>query len=64
VKIFNEAQSFEASATVAYSLTHLGMALSLEKFRQIRATSCESGCLQQFETEFAAKPLLPFLSRF
>jgi hypothetical protein len=28
VKIFNEAQSFEASATVAYSLTHLGMGLS------------------------------------
>ena len=28
VKIFNDAQSFEASATVAYSLTHLGMGLS------------------------------------
>ena len=28
VKIFNEAQSFEASATVAYSIAHLGMGLS------------------------------------
>jgi hypothetical protein len=28
VKIFNASQSFEASATVAYSLTHLGMGLS------------------------------------
>jgi hypothetical protein len=28
VRIFNEAQSFEASATVAYSLIHLGMGLS------------------------------------
>ena len=28
VKIFNETQSFEASATVAYSVVHLGMGLS------------------------------------
>lgn len=28
VKIFNETQSFEAPATVAYSLTNLGMGLS------------------------------------
>lgn len=28
VKIFNEAQCFEAAATVAYSLMHLGMGLS------------------------------------
>ena len=28
VKIFNETQSFEAAATVAYSLMHLGMGLS------------------------------------
>ena len=28
VKIFNETQSFEAAATVAYSFTHLGMGLS------------------------------------
>ena len=28
VKIFNETQSFEASAIVAYSLTNLGMGLS------------------------------------
>lgn len=28
VKIFNETQSFEASATVAYSVAHLGMGLS------------------------------------
>ena len=31
VKIFNETQSFEASATVAYSLTHLGMGLSFNE---------------------------------
>jgi hypothetical protein len=28
VKILNDAQSFEASATVAYSVVHLGMGLS------------------------------------
>lgn len=28
VKIFHQAQSFEAAATVAYSLMHLGMGLS------------------------------------
>jgi len=31
VKIFNETQSFEAAATVAYSLAHLGMGLSLSE---------------------------------
>lgn len=28
VKVFNETQSFEAAATVAYSVAHLGMGLS------------------------------------
>jgi PilZ domain-containing protein len=31
VKIFNETQSFEAAATVAYSLAHLGMGLSFSE---------------------------------
>jgi len=31
VKIFNEAQSFEASATVAYCVVHLGMGLSFSE---------------------------------
>jgi hypothetical protein len=31
VKIFNEAQSFEASAIVAYSLKNLGMGLSFDE---------------------------------
>ena len=31
VKIFNETQSFEASATVAYSVVHLGMGLSFKE---------------------------------
>lgn len=31
VRIFNETQSFEASATVAYSALHLGMGLSFNE---------------------------------
>lgn len=38
VKIFNETQSFEASATVAYSVLHLGMRLS---FGEVPASSRE-----------------------
>ena len=34
VKIFNETQSFEASATVAYSVGHLGMGLSFSEVPQ------------------------------
>jgi hypothetical protein len=34
VKIFSEAQSFEATATVAYSLTHLGMGLRFKEVGQ------------------------------
>lgn len=36
VRIFNETQSFEASATVAYSVVHLGMGLS---FAEVPASS-------------------------
>lgn len=34
VKIFNETQSFEASATVAYSVVHLGMGLGFSEVPQ------------------------------
>src|SRR5215469_17139879 len=36
VKIFNETQSFEAAATVAYSVLHLGMGLC---FREVPPSS-------------------------